>query len=74
MDRQIADQMSSFWVNFAATGDPNGKGLPAWPAYNDDHQQLMNFDDKTTAGPLKNKEAFDFLEAQPAATFRSHRP
>lgn len=26
--------MSSYWVNFAATGDPNGKGLPQRPAYN----------------------------------------
>ena len=27
-DRKIADVMSSYWANFAAAGDPNGKGLP----------------------------------------------
>ena len=34
-DRKLADIVSSYWVNFARTGNPNGKGLAAWPAYRD---------------------------------------
>jgi para-nitrobenzyl esterase len=35
LDRQVSERMSSYWVNFAADGDPNGKGLPKWPAFDD---------------------------------------
>jgi para-nitrobenzyl esterase len=33
IDRRLANTMSSYWVNFATRGDPNGIGLPHWPVF-----------------------------------------
>jgi para-nitrobenzyl esterase len=35
-DRALSAQMQNYWVNFARSGDPNGVGLPKWPAYEAD--------------------------------------
>jgi para-nitrobenzyl esterase len=50
-DRALAETMTSYWVNFAKSGDPNGPGLPVWPAFKDGASaELMIFGPKVEAG------------------------
>ena len=47
-DEATAQAANAYWANFAKTGDPNGPGLPKWPASDARGDQLMDF---TPSGP-----------------------
>jgi para-nitrobenzyl esterase len=61
-DIALSDLMSSYWVNFAKSGDPNGSGLPAWPAFNEKEQKAMIFATASSAGPLPNIDKLKALD------------
>jgi para-nitrobenzyl esterase len=62
-DHALSDLMSSYWVNFAKNGDPNGPGLPAWPAFSTTAQTAMHFDGKSSARPVPNMSQLKALDA-----------
>ena len=65
-DRQLSEQMMSYWTNFAKTGDPNGAGLPTWPKYDKD-DSLIHLNTTITSGPDKLRARYEFLvEGMPA--------
>jgi para-nitrobenzyl esterase len=43
---ELAHKMSDAWVRFARTGDPNGAGLPKWPAFDAEQVPTMVFDNR----------------------------
>lgn len=67
VDRNLSDVMSSYWVNFAATGNPNDETLPTWSEYNVESNQAMELGDNIRMIETPNKAAlalFDVHEAR----------
>lgn len=59
-DRAIAETMSSYWANIIKTGNPNGEGLPEWPAYSAKVPQVMELGDSFGPIPVASPEKVDF--------------
>jgi para-nitrobenzyl esterase len=62
-DKATAEAANAYWVNFAKTGNPNGAGLPQWPAYSPKTEMLMDF---SLTGPVGKadpwKDRMDLIE------------
>jgi para-nitrobenzyl esterase len=61
---KLSDKMSQAWINFAATGNPNAKGLPDWPKYNAENGALMFFDNKSEIKYSHDKELLQMASAK----------
>ena len=59
-DRRVADQVSSYWVNFVKTGNPNGEGLPEWKPFAPAEATTMTLGAKPESRPIAAKERRDF--------------
>jgi para-nitrobenzyl esterase len=61
-DRRLADRMSSYWVNFVSTGDPNGPGLPLWMPYDSLTEPYLDFGTQIASRTHLLKPQLDFLD------------
>ncbi len=63
-DAAVAKTLNSYWVNFAKTGNPNGDGLPKWPIYNPQTNEILDIqsDGKPVAKPDPRKARLDVIE------------
>jgi para-nitrobenzyl esterase len=60
-DRKMADIISSYWVNFASSGNPNGMDLPKWPQYDYRTRQIMQIDKEFKSVVMADHASLDFL-------------
>ena len=61
-DLEISEAMGTYWTNFAKYGDPNGQGIPAWPAFSDANPEVMHFRQTPQIGSVPSAESLKVLD------------
>ena len=69
-DYSLSEILTSYWTNFAKTGDPNGPGLPEWPQFTEDRPVSFHVTDQGWASEsiMRNdaqRRAIDFVVKHP---------
>ncbi|XP_036897585.1 carboxylesterase 5A [Sturnira hondurensis] len=73
-EKSLSRKMMRYWANFARTGDPNGEGLPLWPAYGQKEQYLQLDLNLSVGQRLKARKVEFWTETLPlmVSTSRGH--
>ena len=58
----VAEIIQQYWVNFAKTCNPNGKGLPYWPSFDDTKPTTMQFSNGASLIMVPNREQLNFVD------------
>ena len=65
--QKLADTMSTAWVNFARTGNPNGRGVPKWKPYTRADREVMVFGPTVAPAPAAVIEGAQAVNALKSA-------
>jgi para-nitrobenzyl esterase len=60
-DNALAELMSSYWVNFIKTGNPNGPSVPEWPKFDINKNLVKVFDATSQTREVPNKDKLNFM-------------
>ena len=63
----LEDKISSAWINFIRTGDPNAKNLPEWTPYTTESGATMIFDNVCKEVHNHDKALFEFINSNRSA-------
>lgn len=63
-DEEVAHILNTYWVNFAKSGNPNGEGLPVWPSYNTEKEEILDIqsDGQIVGKSDTRKQRLDVIE------------
>jgi para-nitrobenzyl esterase len=62
-DRNMAAETSAYWINFAKSGNPNGAGLPLWPAFDNSRSNVQYLGDPITTGGVPGIDKLKVFDA-----------
>jgi carboxylesterase type B len=62
VDRTVSRAMAGAWAQFAKTGNPNGAGLPQWPAYTTPEYRLLDYGDEISIRSNAKNPQVDFFQ------------
>jgi para-nitrobenzyl esterase len=63
-DQKVSETFLGYFANFVKNGDPNGPGLPEWPAMNGTSgEQVMHIDVTSKAQPAAHRARYELLDS-----------
>ena len=62
-DRKLSDAITTYWSNFARTGNPNGRGLPRWSKYEPRTRRVLHLDESIRETPEAARARYVAIDA-----------
>jgi para-nitrobenzyl esterase len=62
-DRALSDRISTYWLNFVRSGDPNGPALPRWPKFDAATPKIQVIGDAIRTQPLLSPEKLQAMRS-----------
>ena len=60
-DYELSEAMMTYWTDFAKEGDPNGGGVPDWPAYTAGDAPYQELGESITTGSGLFQQAYELV-------------
>ncbi len=66
-DEMLRNAMAGYWIQFAATGNPNRRSLMQWPRYDRASERYLELGDSIRVGSRLGRKQYDLLDDAQAA-------